>query len=106
MRARQASKVFDEWRSEHLVKIGIDGVLQPVGDWVISQLLARPNIKRLAHAIQIYARASFEYYECSDPAGTNVAEHGCPRDRCRNGPHLDFCAAGFLRHIQQKLAAA
>src|SRR5437879_5342394 len=28
------------------------------------------------------------------------------RDRCRNGPHLDFCAAGFLWHIQQKLAVA
>src|SRR5439155_8693340 len=28
------------------------------------------------------------------------------RDRCRNGPHLDFCAAGFLWHIKQKLAAA
>jgi hypothetical protein len=29
-----------------------------------------------------------------------------PGDRCRDGPHLDFCAAGFLWHIKQNLAAA
>ena len=28
-----------------------------------------------------------------------------PRDRCRDGPHLDFCAAGILRHVKQELTA-
>ena len=27
-------------------------------------------------------------------------------DRCRDGPHLNFCAARFLGRIQQKLTAA
>src|SRR5437667_12832338 len=35
---------------------------------------------------------------------TPAQEICLPRDRCRNGAHLDFCAAGFLWHIQQKLA--
>src|SRR6516164_2851427 len=29
-----------------------------------------------------------------------------PRDRCCNRPHLDVCAASFLRRIKQKLTAA
>ena len=29
-----------------------------------------------------------------------------PGDRCRNGPGLNFCGTRFLRHTQQKLAAA
>lgn len=29
-----------------------------------------------------------------------------PGDRCRDGPHLNFCATRFFRRIQQKLAAA
>ena len=29
-----------------------------------------------------------------------------PGDRCRDGPHLNFCATGFFRRIQQKLASA
>ena len=29
-----------------------------------------------------------------------------PRDRCRDGSHLNFCAARFFRGIKQKLTAA
>src|SRR5205809_7369432 len=99
-RARQPAKVFDEWRSEYLIKIDIDGVLQSVSDRVVSQLLAGPNKNRLPHAIQIYARTSLEDYECGDSAGINIAQHGCAGNRCSDGPHLDFCAAGF--HIRRE----
>src|SRR5215813_14736497 len=39
--------------------------------------------------------------------GTNpVTNLILPSDRCRDGPGLNFCATRFLRHTQQKLAAA
>src|SRR6516164_1011372 len=38
--------------------------------------------------------------------GAALGKPVLPRDRCRDGSHLDVCAAGFLRHIKQELAAA
>ena len=63
------------------------------------------NKKRLPHTVQMNTRASFEHGERGCSVGINVAQHRCACDRCRDRPHLDFCAAGMFRHVKQKLAA-
>ena len=105
-RARQTPKASNQRRSELLLEIDVNRVFQSVGDRIVNQLLTCRDHQILTRAIQVNARAPFKHREFDDSAGGDVSQHSCACNSCRNCAHLDFCAAGFLWHIKQKLSAA
>src|SRR6185369_14869582 len=103
--AWQLAKIGHQRRTQLLLEIDIDRVVEPLKHRIVSDSLPRRDVHSLAPFIQVHARASFQHSKFNDAALVNMPQDGCARDRRSHRTHLDLRAAGLFGDIKQKLSA-